>query len=248
MTGPSQGTTSRLIAHRALRLLIAAAGELEDACAGVRRLRDQERVTLHGARAQLRDAVPIADLGQPIQLEPIELIEARNRTPTASVPPAIRRHRFSLEAGRAGCQGSVSAGEAVLVGGGGVGAASLAAEAAGAIRARRPGRQAVRDRRDATVHPIELSAYAVRMARVNITIPDDVLASARALGLNVSRIATTALLDEVDRNAKAGALASYVARLEEELGPVSDADAAAARRWADEVLGAGDRKSRARRV
>ncbi len=44
------------------------------------------------------------------------------------------------------------------------------------------------------------------MARVNITVPDEVVARARAAGLNVSRVATAALVDELDRRAKVEAL------------------------------------------
>ena len=42
----------------------------------------------------------------------------------------------------------------------------------------------------------------MRMARVNITLPDDLLNQARAAGLNVSRLAAAALAEELDRRAK----------------------------------------------
>ena len=42
----------------------------------------------------------------------------------------------------------------------------------------------------------------MRMARVNITLPDDLLSQARAAGLNVSRLAAAALAEELDRRAK----------------------------------------------
>ncbi len=74
------------------------------------------------------------------------------------------------------------------------------------------------------------------MARVNVTIPDDVIEQARAEGLNVSRIATAALLDELDRRAKVAALDAYLAELEAELGPVPLDDQQAAARWADRLL------------
>lgn len=73
----------------------------------------------------------------------------------------------------------------------------------------------------------------MRMARVNITVPDGVLEQARAAGLNVSRIAAIALSEELDRLAKIAALDSYLAELETELGPVSDADRHEATAWAD---------------
>jgi hypothetical protein len=80
----------------------------------------------------------------------------------------------------------------------------------------------------------------MRMARVNITIPDDVLARARGAGLNVSRIATSALSEELDRRAKIDALDDYLRELDVALGPVSAADQAAAREWAARELGPYD--------
>jgi hypothetical protein len=77
----------------------------------------------------------------------------------------------------------------------------------------------------------------MRMARVNITVPDEVLQRARDAGLNVSRVATTALLEELDRRAKLRALDDYLRELELELGPVSADDEAAARTWATRAFG-----------
>lgn len=75
------------------------------------------------------------------------------------------------------------------------------------------------------------------MARVNISVPDDVLARARAAGLNVSRISTSALSEELERRAKIAALDTYLRELEVELGPISTDERAAARGWADRALG-----------
>jgi post-segregation antitoxin (ccd killing protein) len=80
--------------------------------------------------------------------------------------------------------------------------------------------------------------YSMRMARVNITIPDELLGRARRADLNVSRIASTALAEELDRLAKIAELDAYLATLDEELGPPSEKDTAAARRWVDELMGA----------
>lgn len=74
------------------------------------------------------------------------------------------------------------------------------------------------------------------MARVNITVPDDVATRARAAGLNVSRIATAALAEELDRLDKIAALDAYLARLDAELGPIPADEQAAAAVWADRVL------------
>ena len=81
--------------------------------------------------------------------------------------------------------------------------------------------------------------YTMRMARVNITISDELLAQARAAGLNVSRVAAMALADELDRQAKIRELDAYLADLEAELGPVPQHEIRAAREWADAVLPPG---------
>ena len=74
------------------------------------------------------------------------------------------------------------------------------------------------------------------MSRVNITAPDEVVARARAAGLNVSRVATAALEEELDRREKIAALDAYLARLERQLGPIPSDEAAAAAAWADQVV------------
>ena len=76
----------------------------------------------------------------------------------------------------------------------------------------------------------------MRMARVNITVPTDVALQARKAGLNVSQLATTALLGELDRRAKGEALDAYLAQLESELGPIGPAKANAAKSSADSVF------------
>lgn len=80
--------------------------------------------------------------------------------------------------------------------------------------------------------------YRMRMARVNLTVPDDVVAEAKTAGLNLSRVATEALIDELDRRRKVAALDAYLAQLDAELGPVPPEEAAAATRWVDSVLSA----------
>jgi Post-segregation antitoxin CcdA len=87
----------------------------------------------------------------------------------------------------------------------------------------------------------------MRMSRVNITVPDDVAARAREAGLNVSRVATTALIDELDRRAKIDALDTYLAKLEAELGPIGPEETAAATAWADRVLATAQPGARKRR-
>lgn len=87
----------------------------------------------------------------------------------------------------------------------------------------------------------------MRMARVNITVPDDLLRQARSAGLNVSRLTAAALADELDRQAKLRELDAYLADLEAELGPVPQHELRAAREWADAVL-PGPHGEPARRV
>ena len=75
--------------------------------------------------------------------------------------------------------------------------------------------------------------YSLRMSRVNITVPDEVIIRAKAAGLNVSRVATSALVEELDRLSKIDALDAYLAELERELGPISTEEDAAAVAWVD---------------
>lgn len=85
------------------------------------------------------------------------------------------------------------------------------------------------------------------MSRVNITVPDDVAAEARAAGLNVSRVATAALVEELDRRAKTQALDAYLLQLDVELGPISPDERSEAAAWADRVLAPASRGPSAKR-
>jgi post-segregation antitoxin (ccd killing protein) len=78
----------------------------------------------------------------------------------------------------------------------------------------------------------------MRMARVNITMPDELHALAKRAGLNISRVAQHAIAAELARLAKAAELDAYLAELDAELGPISERDRAEAKAWADKVLGA----------
>ncbi len=82
------------------------------------------------------------------------------------------------------------------------------------------------------------------MARVNITIPDDLYRRAKAARLNVSLLARQAVTDELDRLGKIAQLEAYLADLEAELGPATDAERADAQAWADEVYGAHSDRQR----
>ena len=76
----------------------------------------------------------------------------------------------------------------------------------------------------------------MRMARVNITVPDELLEHARTAGLNVSRLAAAALAEELDRRAKIAALDAYLAEMDAKLGPVPEAELQEAADWADGLL------------
>lgn len=80
-------------------------------------------------------------------------------------------------------------------------------------------------------------AYTMRMARVSISVPDDVVTAAKAAKINISRLATEALADELERLAKVAELDAYLSELEGQLGPIPETDLAEAERWADRVLG-----------
>ncbi|MGL4175300.1 MAG: type II toxin-antitoxin system CcdA family antitoxin [Dermatophilaceae bacterium] len=71
------------------------------------------------------------------------------------------------------------------------------------------------------------------MARVNVSVPDEVIARAHDAGVNVSRVATSALEHELERLARVALLDAYLADLDERHGPVPDADLDAARSWLD---------------
>lgn len=99
--------------------------------------------------------------------------------------------------------------------------------------------------------PRARSVYSMRMARVNITVPDELLEHAREAGLNVSRLASAALAEELDRRAKIAALDAYLAEMDAEFGPVPDADRERAAAWADGLLAArpaGRRGTRSRQA
>ncbi len=82
------------------------------------------------------------------------------------------------------------------------------------------------------------------MARVNITVPDDLYRQAREAGLNISQLAQRALTAELGRLGKIAELDAYLAELEAELGPTSEAERSEATAWADRLLGTKhDRRS-----
>ena len=85
-----------------------------------------------------------------------------------------------------------------------------------------------------------MGVYSMRMARVNISLPDELYDEARRARLNVSRVAAAALAAELNRQAKADALGAYLAQLDAELGPVTAADQARAEEWASQLDATAD--------
>lgn len=75
----------------------------------------------------------------------------------------------------------------------------------------------------------------MRMTRINITVPDEVVARARAAGSNVSQATASALTAELDRRAKVAELDAYLAGSAIEDGPVYAADREVAERWAGQL-------------
>lgn len=73
------------------------------------------------------------------------------------------------------------------------------------------------------------------MARVNITVPDDVLTQAKGAGLQISRLATAALQAELERRTKVRELEAYLDELRAAQGPVSPEDERAAEAWVDRL-------------
>jgi len=87
-----------------------------------------------------------------------------------------------------------------------------------------------------------LSVYNMRMARVNITMPDELYVQAKAASLNISQLAQQAVASELARLAKVAELDAYLAELDAELGPISDRERADAQVWADKILGPAKRR------
>lgn len=78
------------------------------------------------------------------------------------------------------------------------------------------------------------------MARVNITVPDELLERARDTGLTISAVTAAALREELSRRERIVALDRYLEELEAELGPIPDEERAEATEWADRELARGE--------
>jgi post-segregation antitoxin (ccd killing protein) len=76
----------------------------------------------------------------------------------------------------------------------------------------------------------------MRMGRMNISMPDDLVAKAKALGLNVSRLAAAAVALEVRKAEKNAYIDRYLAELEAEQGPISEHEMRDAQAWVDGLI------------
>ena len=75
------------------------------------------------------------------------------------------------------------------------------------------------------------------MARVNITLPDVVLARAREADLNISRLAAQAVQNELDGRIKLAGLRGLLDEMDTELGPGTAEERQRAVAWAERELG-----------
>ena len=81
------------------------------------------------------------------------------------------------------------------------------------------------------------------MGRMNISMSDDLIGKARALGLNVSRLAAAAVTQEVRRAEKIEYIDRYLAEHELEHGPISEDELRGAEAWVERVMGGNAARS-----
>ena len=75
----------------------------------------------------------------------------------------------------------------------------------------------------------------MRMTRVSISVPEEVVTRAKEAGLNISRLAAGALIEELDRLDKIAATDEYLSELEAAMGPITPEESERAARWADQL-------------
>lgn len=76
----------------------------------------------------------------------------------------------------------------------------------------------------------------MRMARVNISIPDELYRQAKDSGVNISRLARKAISSELDDLARIAAVDRYLSELEAEFGAVAPAEQARADAAVDAII------------
>lgn len=75
------------------------------------------------------------------------------------------------------------------------------------------------------------------MAKVSITISDQLLDQAQRADLDISAVAARALLEEVDRQARLAQFDAYLTHLDAVHGPAQESQVLAAEAWADQAIG-----------
>jgi post-segregation antitoxin (ccd killing protein) len=100
------------------------------------------------------------------------------------------------------------------------------------------------NRSDYQAYCVKLVVYVMRMDRVNISVPEELHRRAKEAGLNISKLARDAIVEELEGLAKIAALDQYLAELEAEFGPIRPQDQARADAWVDRVYGAAEGSQR----
>lgn len=75
------------------------------------------------------------------------------------------------------------------------------------------------------------------MARINITVPDEMARRARETGLNISAVTRAGLAAEFERQDKIAAVNRYLAEQDALHGPPTDEERARAKAWGDRIFG-----------
>jgi hypothetical protein len=76
----------------------------------------------------------------------------------------------------------------------------------------------------------------MRMARVNISLPDELYRQAKEVGLNISGLARKAIAKELDDRAKIAAAYELVDEMEHEFGSPTAEELAVAKKRVDRIL------------
>jgi post-segregation antitoxin (ccd killing protein) len=76
----------------------------------------------------------------------------------------------------------------------------------------------------------------MRMARVNISLPDELYRQAKEAGLNISGLARKAIATELDDRAKIAAAYELVDEMEREFGSPTAEELAEAKKRVDRIL------------
>jgi post-segregation antitoxin (ccd killing protein) len=84
----------------------------------------------------------------------------------------------------------------------------------------------------------------MRMGRVNISLPDEIIRRAKDAGLNISALSRDAIVAELEKRAKIAALDRYLDELDAELGPISEEEQARANAWVERMLNPNDEERR----